>query len=76
MSINVTVKLFASLRQGRFDLKSLSFDRQITLTELLPLLGIPKEEIVIALINGKAAPMDKPLTEGDVVSLFPLIGGG
>jgi len=39
-------------------------------------LGIPSEEVNLALVNGERAPWDAPLKDGDRVSFVPLVGGG
>ncbi len=71
-----TVKLFASLRNGRFDMQKIQLDEGISTGELIELLNIPAEEVSIIFINGRhAAPEDK-IEEDDTIALFPPIGGG
>lgn len=76
MSIEVKTKLFASLRQGRFSEDTLSFSEGTTLSDLVNSLNIKPKELAFVLINGQMAQPDQILVHGDVVSLFPLIGGG
>ncbi len=38
--------------------------------------GIPEEEVAIIMINGKRGRPETGMSDGDTVSLFPLIGGG
>ena len=40
------------------------------------LLSIPSEEVSILLINGFHSKPEDPVKDGDVVSLFPPVGGG
>lgn len=48
-----------------------------TLAELLARLAIPKGEVAVVAINGKAArPDDVPVRDSDVVELYPPLGGG
>lgn len=39
-------------------------------------LKIPEEDVAIIMINGRGAKKDSPLKEGDVLALFPPVGGG
>jgi molybdopterin converting factor small subunit len=74
--MRVKVKLFATLRIGRG--KEMDFDRDETFTvqEILDTLGISQEEAAILLINGRNGSFEARLSDGDTVSLFPLVGGG
>jgi sulfur carrier protein ThiS len=48
-----------------------------TLYDVLHGLAIPKDEVAVVAINGKAArPEDASLENGDVVELYPPLGGG
>lgn len=47
-----------------------------TLQELLIRLSIPLEEVKIVFVNGIAADLDRPLSDGDRVGVFPPVGGG
>ena len=44
--------------------------------DLLDDLGIVRKEVGILLVNGKHANEDTTLNAGDVVAVFPAIGGG
>ena len=44
--------------------------------DILHLLHIPSEEVSILLINGFHQKPEFELKDGDVVSLFPAVGGG
>ncbi len=47
-----------------------------TVAELVDSLGIPRNQVFTALVNGRHAAMDAVLQPGDRVSLFPPVGGG
>jgi len=47
-----------------------------TVRELLIGFAVPDEEAAIIMVNGKRATQDTVLSDGDTVSVFPLIGGG
>ena len=70
------VRLFAGLRAGRFNRRAMDLADGTRLADLLGELGIPPEQVSLPLVNGRSAKLETPLAEGDVVSLFPAIGGG
>jgi len=47
-----------------------------TLGELVNGLKLPREEVKLFFVKGRARPIDWPLEPGDEVGIFPLIGGG
>ena len=74
--MNVEVRLFALLRQDRFRQQEMALPDPLTLAELAGQLQIPREQIGMRLINGRHAEPDQTLADGDVVALFPAVGGG
>jgi molybdopterin synthase sulfur carrier subunit len=72
----VTVKLFATFRKGRFDVAQVEQRPGATLAGLVEELGLPKDEIGIVLVSGRHAELAHQPADGDVVSIFPLVGGG
>jgi len=72
----VEVRLFATLREGRFKNREMEFAEGGSLGDLLRGLRISAKEVGILLVNGKDASADRQLSARDVVSVFPLIGGG
>lgn len=74
--MNVDVRLFASLRQARFQQAKMDLREGETLAELLDRLQIRPHEVGISMVNGRHATADQPLAEGDSVALFPPIAGG
>ncbi len=72
----ITVKLFASLRRGRFDIEMREYAAPITAGEVLRGLGIREEEVSIIFINGRHAGFNSRLSGGDTAAFFPPIGGG
>ena len=47
-----------------------------TIADILKVLNIDENEVAIMLLNGKDGPSDRQVNDGDVISLFPPIGGG
>ncbi len=74
--MRVTVKLFASLRNGRFERQSFDFPEGSVIADVVREMGIPREEATIILVNSVHSAMERRLAEGDTVAIFPLVGGG
>lgn len=74
--MKVTVKLFATFRQGRFEVAELDLAEGATLGAIADGLRIPRAEIGILMVGGRHAAMDHRPAAGDVVAIFPLLGGG
>lgn len=74
--MKVTVKLFASFRHGRFVAEDREYPPGITVGGVVGELGIAEQEVGIVLVNSRHAGYDRPLAEGDIVAIFPLLGGG
>jgi len=72
----VTVKLFASFRTGRFEVKTADYPAGTTVGDVVDSLALPRADVGIILINSRHAEFDRPLAEGDNLALFPLLGGG
>jgi molybdopterin converting factor small subunit len=72
----VEVRLFATLREGRFNTREVELPEASSLKSLLEGINIRDEEVGILLINGNNARGEHTLTARDVVSIFPPIGGG
>ena len=74
--MNVTVKLFATFRIGRFKVEERDYPPGTTCRDVIADVGLSEAELGIVLINGRHAALDARLGEGDTLSLFPLVGGG
>ena len=74
--MEVQVKLFAIFREGRFEKKQVQVPDGSCLKDLFDVLGIGSEEVGILLLNGSAVSSEHKLAHGDLVSIFPAIGGG
>jgi molybdopterin converting factor small subunit len=74
--MRITIKLFATLRTGRFDIETLEFSPGVTIDQVIKVLGIPEEEVTLIFVNGHHADIHDTLTDGDTIGLFPPVGGG
>ncbi len=79
--MQVRVKLYATL--SRYDSNAapgIPFEIEVpdgsTVTDLVNELKLPREEVKLFFVKGRARPIDWPLEPGDEVGIFPLIGGG
>jgi molybdopterin converting factor small subunit len=74
--MQITVKLFATFRVGRFKAEDRSYPDGTACRQVVADVGLKEEELGIVLVNGRHAALEQPLREGDALSLFPLVGGG
>ena len=73
----VTVKLFAQYREGRFKVEERAYHEGISAQEIIDELGVDKElPLGVLMVNGRHESQSYLLKEGDVISLFPKVGGG
>ncbi len=74
--MRIAVKLFATLREGRFDATALDVSNDSTTGDIIAHLGIRDDEAALILVNGKHGDLETVLSEGDSLAIFPPIGGG
>ncbi|MBT9167405.1 MAG: hypothetical protein DDT19_00734 [Syntrophomonadaceae bacterium] len=72
----VTVKLFATLRHNRFKVAEREYSAAPTILAVAEELGIPREELALAMVNGVLVSGEQVLQDGDTLSIFPPVGGG
>jgi molybdopterin converting factor small subunit len=74
--MNITVKLFASFRAGRFDIEISEYPEGTTVADVADRLKLPYSELGIMMVNSRHVKLERVLVEGDTLALFPLLGGG
>ena len=74
--VSVTIKLFASFQKGRFAVASREYPESTTVAAIARDLGIPTGEIGVVLVNARHVELDHRPAAGDVLAIFPVIGGG
>ena len=72
----IEVRLFATLREGRGKILKLDAANISVAGDIVNLLEIPAEEVAILLINGFHQKPETPVKDGDIVAIFPPVGGG
>ncbi|HSQ33328.1 MAG TPA: MoaD/ThiS family protein [Peptostreptococcaceae bacterium] len=73
MNKKIEIRLFATLREGR---SRRSYIDANDIREILDILNIKEEEIAMLLLNGRDATLDTQINNGDILSIFPPVGGG
>ena len=74
--MRITVKLFATFRNNRFKITQQDTPERTVCRSIILGLGLTEEEIGVVMVNGRHAIIEHILHEGDILSLFPLVGGG
>ena len=79
--MDIEVKLFATFQKhlpsghGPFSCK-LRMEEKASVEDVLKHLDLPREMPKILLLNGVRCQAESKLKEGDVLSIFPPLGGG
>jgi len=76
--IEITVKLFAQYREGHFKWEQRVYPKGTTVEGVIIETGIPVEQfpIGVIMVNGRHFDENYIIQDGDIVSLFPKVGGG
>ena len=72
----IEVRLFAGLRQGRQKVYQMEPDSIKNVQDIMDVLSIDRKEVNILLINGFHQKPETPVKDGDIVAIFPPVGGG
>lgn len=74
--VKVEVRLFAYFREGREKRQVMELEEGITIFDILKILDIDEKEVSILLLNGIDGPSNREFKDGDVIAIFPPVGGG
>ena len=74
--MTVTVKLFATFREGRFKEEKRNYPEKTTIGHIIEQLELPEDQLGAILLNARHVEKDLILHDGDTLSIFPLVGGG
>lgn len=72
----IEVRLFATLRNNRGKIIELDSEKYVTGRQILDFFQISPEEVAIFLINGVHSSPEDSVKDGDVLAIFPPVGGG
>lgn len=70
------VRLFATLRKDRGREMMVELGEEWTARAVIDQLKIDEKDVAILMINGRDGLLDTKLIEGDIISIFPPVGGG
>lgn len=76
--MKITIKLFAQYRDGRFKSEEKVYPDGTTAQNIMDELGISEEKLPLGvlMVNSKHQKEEYILQEGDILALFPKVGGG
>lgn len=74
--MKITVRLFATFREGREKVQIMELAEDTIPLDIVNSLNIDKSQVAILLINGRDGSLNSILKDGDIISLFPPVGGG
>jgi len=74
--MEVSIRLFAHFREGRFKDETWDLAPGTTVRQVLDRLGISPEDVGVTMINSRHCELDQELAPGDRLAVFPVIGGG
>jgi molybdopterin converting factor small subunit len=74
--MQITVKLFAQFRNGRFIEQQRECAPHSIVSSIVQELGIDEPEVGMIMVNNRHAELTSELQEGARLAIFPLVGGG
>lgn len=74
--MKITVKLFATFRLGRFDIEVREYPPGTRVSQVVDTLELPREKLGILMVNSRHVDLDRVLADGEILAIFPLVGGG
>ena len=76
--IDITIKLFAQYREGRFKIDKRSYPKDSTIKNVLDDIGLDLEKypIGVLMVNGRHMQEDCVLEDEQILAIFPKVGGG
>lgn len=74
--MQIEVRLFATFREGRDKKQKIQINENTSILDIINMLNIDEEEVAIMLLNGRDGTSERVLKDGDIISLFPPVGGG
>ncbi len=74
--MQITVKLFATFRQDRFDIEPRDYPEGTTVSDVVRDLDLPEAQLGVLMVNSRHVELDRVLVDGETLAIFPLVGGG
>lgn len=73
--MEVNVKLFGDLREGRFEDEKAQLEDNSRVIDLINKYDLPLDRVTICLVNSRPEEFGHILQEGDTVAFSPPVGG-
>lgn len=73
--MEVNVKLFGDLREGRFKQQTTQLADNSCVMDLINEHDLPLENVAICFVNSREAEFGKVLENGDTIAFSPPVGG-
>lgn len=74
--MKLNIKLFATFREGRFEIAEHEYAEGTTVEQIVDQLRLPREKLGILMVNSRHVQLERVMTEGETLAIFPLVGGG
>ena len=74
--MKITIKLFATLRDCGPEIQEKNVSAGSSVATVIDSLSLPEDIPLLTIVNGVHTDPQEKLKEGDVLALFPPVGGG
>lgn len=74
--MKITVKLFAYFRDNRFNVEERDIQPGTSVGDIVDSLDIDREEVGVLMINHRHTQFEIEPQAGDILAIFPVVGGG
>jgi len=74
--MQITVKLFATLKQYGPEIQEITVQEGATVADIVRMLKIPENIPLLRIVNSVHVDPNHKLKDGDTLALFPPIAGG
>lgn len=73
--MEVNVKLFGDLREGRFEEEKSQIEGNCCVMDVITMHDLPLDKVAICMVNSCVVGFDKVLQDQDTVAISPAVGG-
>ncbi|WP_434511866.1 MoaD/ThiS family protein [Desulfitobacterium sp. AusDCA] len=73
--MEVEVKLFGDLREGRFEQEKAQLEDNSRVIDIIKKCNLPLEHVAVCFVNNREAEFGQVLENGDRVAFSPPVGG-
>ncbi|HZK54449.1 MAG TPA: MoaD/ThiS family protein [Desulfosporosinus sp.] len=73
--MEVNVKLFGDLREGRFEEEKTQLEVNCCVMDVITMHDLPLDKVAICMVNNCVVGFDRVLQDQDIVAISPSVGG-